>query len=32
VFVNIEQVCAAIARHAAAQGPKPAPNQVDPAV
>jgi spore photoproduct lyase family protein len=30
VFVNIEQVCAAIRRHAGAQGPKREPNQVDP--
>src|SRR5690349_10682746 len=30
VFVNIEQVCAAITRHACAQGPKTVPNQVDP--
>ena len=29
VFVNIEEVCAAIRRHAGAQGPKPVPNQVD---
>ena len=31
VFVNIEQVCAAIQRHAKAQGTKMEPNQVDPA-
>ena len=30
VFVNIEQVCAAIQRHAGAQGPKAEANQVDP--
>jgi len=30
VFVNIEQVCAAIARHAGEQGSKAEPNQVDP--
>src|SRR5919202_1643765 len=30
VFVNIEQVCAAITRHSRAQGRKPEPNQVDP--
>src|SRR4051812_23021596 len=30
VFVNIEQICAAITRHARAQGRKPEPNQVDP--
>jgi spore photoproduct lyase family protein len=30
VFANIEEVTAAIARHAAHQGPKPSPNQVDP--
>jgi spore photoproduct lyase family protein len=30
VFVNIEAIMAATARHAAKQGPKPAPNQVDP--
>ena len=30
VFVNIEQVCDAIARHAAKLGPKAEPNQVDP--
>lgn len=30
VFVNIEQICAAITRHAARQGPKPQANQVDP--
>lgn len=29
VFVNIEEIAAATARHAARQGPKPAPNQVD---
>ena len=31
VFVNIEQVCDAVRRHAGAQGPKREPNQVDPA-
>ncbi|MBB5692536.1 spore photoproduct lyase family protein [Muricoccus pecuniae] len=30
VFVNIEEITAAIARHAARQGPKAEPNQVDP--
>jgi spore photoproduct lyase family protein len=30
VFANIEEITAAIARHAAKQGPKPRPNQVDP--
>jgi spore photoproduct lyase family protein len=30
VFVNIEEICAALARHAARQGAKPEPNQVDP--
>ncbi|HWI08594.1 MAG TPA: spore photoproduct lyase family protein, partial [Solirubrobacteraceae bacterium] len=30
-FVNIEAICRAIERHAARQGPKPAPNQCDPA-
>jgi hypothetical protein len=30
VFVNIEAIMAATARHAAKQGPKPVPNQVDP--
>jgi spore photoproduct lyase len=30
VFVNIGQICAAITRHARAQGRKPEPNQVDP--
>ena len=30
VFVNIEQIMAALDKHAAAQGPKPTPNQVDP--
>ncbi|WP_066341083.1 spore photoproduct lyase family protein [Azohydromonas lata] len=30
VFVNIEQVCDALQRHAARLGPKPEPNQVDP--
>jgi spore photoproduct lyase family protein len=30
VFVNIEDMTAAIARHAARQGAKPEPNQVDP--
>jgi spore photoproduct lyase len=29
-FVNIEQICAAITRHAARQGAKPAANQCDP--
>lgn len=31
VFVNVGQVCAAIRRHAGAQGPKREPNQVDTA-
>lgn len=31
-FVNIEQIAAAIERHAARQGPKPAPSQADPAL
>lgn len=30
VFVNIDQVTRYLARHAARQGPKPAPNQCDP--
>jgi spore photoproduct lyase len=30
VFVNIEQICTAIANHAARQGVKPQANQVDP--
>jgi spore photoproduct lyase family protein len=30
VFANIERITAAIGRHAARQGPKPAPNQCDP--
>lgn len=30
VFVNIDQICAAITRHAQAQGAKATPNQVDP--
>ncbi|HYG35581.1 MAG TPA: spore photoproduct lyase family protein [Clostridia bacterium] len=30
VFVNIEQICASIARHAAKLGTKSTPNQVDP--
>nr|WP_206664788.1 hypothetical protein [Dankookia rubra] len=30
VFVNIEAILAATARHAARQGPKTVPNQVDP--
>lgn len=30
VFVNIEKVLGYLARHAARQGPKPAPNQCDP--
>lgn len=30
VFVNIEEVCAALARHAAGLGPKTEANQVDP--
>jgi spore photoproduct lyase family protein len=30
VFVNIEAILAATARHVAQQGPKPVPNQVDP--
>jgi len=29
-FVNIEQICSAIERHSTKQGPKVAPNQVDP--
>jgi spore photoproduct lyase len=29
-FVNIDQIAAAIRRHAERQGPKPAPNQCDP--
>ena len=29
-FVNIERICAAIARHVARQGPKTVPNQCDP--
>ncbi|MCJ2017259.1 spore photoproduct lyase family protein [Methylobacterium sp. E-065] len=31
LFVNIEQACAAIQRHAARQGPLPAPDLIDPA-
>lgn len=31
LFVNVEQVCAAIARHAARQGPLPEPDSVDDA-
>lgn len=31
LFVNVEAVCAAIARHAAKQGPLPAPDQIDEA-
>ncbi|MCJ2125574.1 spore photoproduct lyase family protein [Methylobacterium sp. J-077] len=31
LFVNIEQACAAIARHAARQGPLPEPDTIDPA-
>ena len=31
VFVNVDQMLAFIARHAARQGPKAEPNQVDPA-
>ena len=30
IFVNIEQICAALARHAKRQGVKPAADQVDP--
>lgn len=30
VFVNIETITGYLARHAARQGPKPAPNQCDP--
>ena len=30
VFANIEQLCAAMARHAGKLAPKPAPDQVDP--
>jgi len=30
LFVNVEAVCAAIARHAERQGPLPVPDQVDP--
>jgi spore photoproduct lyase len=30
VFVNIEEICRAIERHATKQGPKREPNQVDP--
>ncbi|HUR52900.1 MAG TPA: spore photoproduct lyase family protein [Gemmataceae bacterium] len=30
VFVNIEQVCSSVRRHAAKLGPKPEPNGVDP--
>ena len=30
VFVNIEQICAAIARHAGRQGVKATPDQIDP--
>jgi spore photoproduct lyase len=30
VFVNIDEVTRAIARHAARQGPKPKPNSIDP--
>jgi spore photoproduct lyase len=30
VFANIDQICAAIARHASRQGSKPAPDQIDP--
>jgi spore photoproduct lyase len=29
VFVNIQDICSAVARHAAKQGAKPEPNQVD---
>ena len=32
LFVNVEAVYAAIARHAARQGPLPAPDQVDPSL
>ena len=31
LFVNVEAVCAAIARHAARQGPLPEPDTIDPA-
>ena len=30
IFVNIEQLCAAVARHAVRQGTKPEPNTIDP--
>jgi len=30
LFVNVEQICAYLQRHAARQGPKTQPNQVDP--
>ncbi len=30
VFVNIDEICAAIARHAKRLGPKPEPNTIDP--
>jgi spore photoproduct lyase family protein len=30
IFVNIDEACAAIARHAARQGTLPSPNQIDP--
>jgi spore photoproduct lyase len=30
IFVNIEEACAAIARHAARQGALPSPDQIDP--
>ena len=32
LFVNVEQICEAIRRHAGKQGPLPAPDQVDPAL
>ena len=32
LFVNVDEVCAAIRRHAGRQGPLPAPDQVDPAL
>jgi spore photoproduct lyase family protein len=32
VFVNIEQICAALKRHAAKQGAKTAPDQADPSL
>src|SRR3954462_10700965 len=30
IFVNVEEACAAIARHAARQGSLPSPDQIDP--